>query len=116
MANSSEVSLETFYDDIIKELEKIQAEGRLSHPKMNRNDFNKYLALKSAQLQNDAPAGKKARRKNSKEKKFQDDEDFNIDMESSGDKIVTTVFPTPTSDSTSDLNDTTIIFDQEQED
>lgn len=66
-------------------------------------------------MQNDAPSDdKKLRRKMSKKKKYQDDEDFNIDMESSGEKL-TTVFPTQPTDSTTDLNDTTIIFDQEQE-
>lgn len=68
-------------------------------------------------MQNDAPAVKKVRKKmNRKNKKYQDDEDFNLDLESSGDKMsVTTVYPTPTSDPSSDLNDTTIIFDQEQD-
>ena len=47
-----------------------------------------------------------------KAKKFQDDEDFNLDFESSGDKM--SVVTAPTTDP-SDLNDTTIIFDQEQE-
>lgn len=65
-------------------------------------------------MQNDSPVDKKPSKKINK-KKYQDDEDFNIDMESSGDKIVTTMFPTPTSDPSSDLNDTTIIFDQEQD-
>lgn len=113
LANSSEVSLESFYEDIIKELQKFQIEARRSYPKMNRNDFNEFLKRKSIQIQNDSPV---VRKKISKKKKYQDDEDFNIDMESSGDKIVTTAFPTPTADPSSDLNDTTIIFDQEQED
>lgn len=75
------------------------------------------MQLISTQLQNDSPTAKKTRRKaNKKNKKYQDDEDFNLDLESSGDKMsVTTVYPTPTSDPSSDLNDTTIIFDQEQE-
>lgn len=115
MANSSQVSVETFYEDIIKELHKLQAEGFRSHPKMNREDFNNFLKVKS-RYQNDSPIDKKQSKKINKKKKYQDDEDFNIDMESSGDKIVTTMFPTQTSDPSSDLNDTTIIFDQEQED
>lgn len=66
-------------------------------------------------MQSDEAIIKKLRKKLNKKKKYQDDEDFNIDMESSGDKVVTTMFPVPTPDP-SDLNDTTIIFDQEQDD
>lgn len=121
MANSTEVSAETFFIDIIKQLQKIQSDAQESisdeHHKLNRSSFNHYLNYISSQMQNDAPAIKKARKKmNKKSKKYQDDEDFNLDLESSGDKMsVTTVYPTPTSDPSSDLNDTTIIFDQEQE-
>lgn len=95
----------------------MQSEAQKSQPKMNRSEFNNHLNFRSLQMQmqNDAPSDdKKLRRKMSKKKKYQDDEDFNIDMESSGEKL-TTVFPTQPTDSTTDLNDTTIIFDQEQE-
>ena len=77
---------------------------------MNRNDFNIYLLNKGEEMQNDE---QKIRKKMNKKKKFTDDEDFNIDMESSGERV-TTNFPIQTmSDSSNDLNDTTIIFDQE---
>lgn len=115
LANNSEVSAETFFVDIIKQLHKIQSNAQEDYPKLNRSGFNIYLNLISTQLQSDEPVARKARNKkmNKKNKKYQDDEDFNLDLESSGDKMsVTTVYPTPTS---SDLNDTTIIFDQEQE-
>lgn len=78
--------------------------------------LNAYMKYQSAQVQNDAPNDKKSRKKANKNKKMQDDEDFNIDTESSGEKLVTTVFPTQApQDTTTDLNDTTIIFDQEQD-
>lgn len=86
-------------------------------PKMNRSEFNSFLHLKSLELQSESPSDKKLVKRTNKKKKYQDDEDFNIDMESSGDKIVTTMFTTQQpSDSSNDLNDTTIIFDQEQDD
>lgn len=120
LANSSEVTAETFFTDIINQLHKMQNDAQDSlpddHAKLNRSSFNHYLKVTSIQLQRDAPAEKKALKKMNK-KKYQDDEDFNLDLESSGDKmsVVTTVYPTPTPDPSSDLNDTTIIFDQEQE-
>lgn len=91
-----------------------EAEGAqpADKPKMNRSEFNHYLQMKSSQLQNDSPMMELTLDKTTKNDD-QDDEDF--DMESSGDKV-TTVFPAPSSDPTSDLNDTTIVFDQEQED
>lgn len=86
-----------------------------SQPKeerLNRSEVNNYLQTK---YQRDAPFQPK-RNKLSKKKKFSDDEDFNSDTESSGDKAPTTMFaPTHAPDPTSDLNDTTIIFDQEQD-
>lgn len=121
MANNSEVTAETFFNDIIKQLHRIQNDAQESlpedHPKLNRTGFNHYLKFISTKIQRDAPGDKKARKKN---KKYQDDEDFNLDLESSGDKMsdkmsVTTVYPTPTPDPSFDMNDTTIIFDQEQE-
>lgn len=116
LANNTEVSAKTFYEDIVKQLLKLQAEAQRTQPRerMNRSGFNDFLS--DLAMQNDSPLSKKYKKKFAKKKKIQDDEDFNIDMESSGDKIVTTSFPSPTPDSTADLNDTTIIFDQEQED
>lgn len=116
MANHSQVSVETF----IENLQKLQIEAQrfqpADQPKMNRSDFTNYLNFQSIQIQQDAPNEKNFRRKKmNKKKKYQDDEDFNIDMESSGEKL-TTVFPTQASDSSNDLNDTTIIFDQEEQD
>lgn len=118
LANNTEVSAETFFADIIKQLQKMQLEAQRSQPegqpKINRSEFNNYLNFKSIQMQSDEAIIKKLRKKLNK-KKYQDDEDFNIDTESSGDKV-TTMFPVPTPDPASDLNDTTIVFDQEQED
>lgn len=89
-------------------------EAQKAHPKdqskMNRSEFNRYLHIKSTQLQSDAPIEQIV----DKNKKSDDQDDEDFDMESSGDKV-TTIFPTSTPD-TSDLNDTTIVFDQEQED
>lgn len=77
---------------------------------LNRSEVNQLLQTK---YQRDAPF--KPKRKNmSKKKKFSDDEDFNSDTESSGDKIATTMF-VPTHVPPADMNDTTIIFDQEQD-
>lgn len=111
------MSAEEFYTEIIKKLQKLHSEARKAHPKdqpkMNRNDFNNYLTMKSLQMQNDEQdKDSKIRQRVNKKKKFPDDEDFSSDSESSGDRA-TTMFPPPTSDTTSDLNDTTIIFDQE---
>lgn len=120
LANSTEVSAETFYVDIIKQIQKLHVEAQRAmpkdQPKMNRSEFNNFLHLKSIELQSEAPTDKKLEKRMNKKKKYQDDEDFNIDMESSGDKIVTTMFTTQPPDSSTDLNDTTIVFDQEQED
>lgn len=109
------MSAERFYADIITEIQIIQKEAQRAHPKdqpkMNRSDFNRYLHLKSIQLQNDAPDERSA--KNTKKKNDdQDDEDFDTEMESSGDKSTTISTSTPDS---SDLNDTTILFDQDQD-
>lgn len=105
------MSVETF----IKQLQKLQAEAQQAQtkqrPKMMRSEFNNYLAQQSSILQNDAPVDKKIQTKVSKKKRYQDDED--LDMESSGDKAVTTTFPIQTQESVTDLNETTIIFDQE---
>lgn len=114
LANNTEVSAEDFYTNLITNIHKMRTEARRAHPKdqpkMNRNDFNIYLLNKGEEMQNDE---QKIRKKMNKKKKFTDDEDFNIDMESSGERV-TTNFPIQTmSDSSNDLNDTTIIFDQE---
>lgn len=117
LSSNAEVSAETFYADIIKQLVKMQQEAQRAQPKMNRSEFNNYLTVKSGQMESNEAIIKKLRKKLNKKKKYQDDEDFNIDMESSGDKIVTTVFPDPTTDPLiGDLNDTTIIFDNEEQD
>lgn len=96
----------------------IEAQHSQPHdqPRMNRSEFNNFLSFKSDQMQSDEAVVNKLRKKSNKKKKYQDDEDLNIDMESSGDKVVTTMFPIPTPDPLFDLNDTTIIFDQEQDD
>jgi hypothetical protein len=115
LANKSEVSAETFFADFIKQLYKLQYEYTDDHTKLNRSGLNNLLNSLSNQMQSDQP--KKVSKKLRKNKKYQDDEDFNMDLESSGDKmsVVTTVYPTPTPDPSSDLNDTTIIFDQDPE-
>lgn len=117
LANKSEVSTEKFYAGIIKQIQAMQREAQKSHPKdqpkMNRSDFNHYLHLKSIQLQNDETTEERLSKDKDINKKAEDQDDEDFDMESSGDK--TTVFPTSTPD-ISDLNDTTIVFDQEQED
>lgn len=79
---------------------------------MNRSEFNKYLKFKAIEIQQKQQQKKIRKRLN---KKNQDDEDFNIDTESSGEKLVTTVFPAQAPDLSTDLNDTTIIFDQQDE-
>ena len=118
LINKTEVSAEQFYLDLIKQIQVLQKEAQKTHPKdqpkMNRSDFNRYLHLKSIQLQNDSPIEKKLSKNVNKDKKNDDQDDEDFDIESSGDKV-TTIFPTSTPD-TSDLNDTTIVFDQEQED
>lgn len=79
---------------------------------MTRLEFNRYLKDISATT---VSMDRKMRKKMNK-KKIIDDEDLNMDMESSGDKDQqpVTTFPSQlTSDANSDLNDTTIIFDQE---
>lgn len=97
-------------DTFIKQLQKLQAEAQQyqtkQSTKMSRAEFNNYMAL-----QNDAPVDKEIREKKNKKKKYHDDED--LDIESSGEKAVVTTFPIQTQESVSDLNDTTIIFDQE---
>lgn len=112
LANSSEVSVDTFFSDFIKQLTKLKPSNQEDFIKLNRSGFNNYLEFISNQLQSDEPK-KKNHRKVKKDKKYQDDEDFNLDLESSGDKM--SVVTAPTTDPSSDLNDTTIIFDQEQE-
>lgn len=89
---------------------------------MSRSDFNTFLESKSREIQQmyrmmeNEENERKIMRRNNKKKKFQDDEDLNVDMESSGgDKLVTTEYPSSTADTTANLNDTTIIFDQEQD-
>lgn len=72
------------------------------------------MAQQSSILQNDVSVDKKIQKKVNKKKRYQDDED--LDMESSGhgiDKALTTSFPIQTQESVTDLNETTIIFDQE---
>jgi hypothetical protein len=113
LANRSEVSAETFFADFIKQLYKLQSDNSDDQPKLNRSGLNNLLNSLSHQLQSDEP--KRPSKKARKNKKYPDDED--MDLESSGDKmsVVTTVYPTPTPDPSSDLNDTTIIFDQDPE-
>lgn len=110
MANSTEVSLETFYEDLLKQIEKLQNDAKEKWGKEKISEFNNFLESESKKLHREDR--KLQRRKNNK-KKFQDDED--LEMESSGDKMVTTVYPSSTADTTANLNDTTIIFDQEQD-
>lgn len=108
MANNSVVPVEAF----IESLKKMQLEAQsymIGGEPINRSEFNKFLHFKSIEMQHRAANEKKVRKRMNK--KNQDDEDFNIDMESSGEKLVTTVFPTQAPD----LNDTTIIFDQQDE-
>lgn len=115
LSNNSEVTAEAFYQDIIKQIYQLQNEARDRFgKKLIRSDFNSFLDQKSKEMQQNDE--RKILRKTNKKKKFQDDEDLNLDMESSGgDKLVTTVFPSSTADTTANLNDTTIIFDQEQD-
>jgi hypothetical protein len=120
LINDTDVSVDAFYDEIIKHLQKLHSEALKTHPKLTRNEFNRYVqesanynSLRSAPL--DRKMRKKMRMNN--KKKISDDEDLSVDMESSGgggdkDQLVTTYPPAITSES-SDLNDTTIIFDQE---
>ncbi|CRL07027.1 CLUMA_CG019988, isoform A [Clunio marinus] len=116
LANNSDISVDKFIKNLQKMQQDILNSQTNNQQRMNRTDFNNYLNFKSKSIeyQRDAPNEKKLRRKMNKKKKFQDDED--LDMESSGEKSVTTVFPTQAYDFSSDLNDTTIIFDQEQDD
>lgn len=115
LANDSEVSAETFFEDILKQIQKMHAEILRTvpkdQPKMNRSEVNNYLQTK---YQRDAPFYPKQSKMVSK-KKYPDDEDFNSDTESSGDKIATTMFPTPAPDPLADMNDTTIIFDSQDD-
>jgi hypothetical protein len=116
LANNSEVSIEAFYENFMKQIQTIHNEIQRSQPKdqpkMNRSEVNNFLQTK---YQRDAPFMSQKSQKMSKKKKYSDDEDFSSDTESSGDKIVTTMFPTHVPDISTDLNDTTIIFDQEQD-
>lgn len=115
MANSSEISLESFYEDLIHQLTQLQNEAKDKWGKEKISEFNNFLETQSKKLIREER--KMMRRKNNNnKKKFHDDEDLNIDMESSGgDKLVTTIYPSSTADTTANLNDSTIIFDQEQD-
>lgn len=118
LANNTEVAAESFYQDIIKQIMQLQVEARDRFgKKLSRSDFNNFLDMKSREMQQSQQfEERKAQRRKNKKKKFPDDEDLNADMESSGsEKLVTTVFPSSTADTTANLNDTTIIFDQEQD-
>lgn len=112
MVNGTEISAETFYRDIILQIQKIQAKTENLQSDESQSEFSNYPTL--VENEGQAVIVKKARKKSkfSKKKKFQDDED--LDFESSGDKGLTTVYPV--TDSASDLNDTTIVFDQEEQD
>lgn len=123
LANNTELSAESFYHDIIRQITQLQFEAKDKYgKKMSRSDFNNFLESKSRDMQQmqrmkeNEENERKIMRRNNKKKKFHDDEDLNVDMESSGgDKLVTTMFPSSTADTTDNLNDTTIIFDQEQD-
>jgi hypothetical protein len=114
LINDTDVSVEAFYDEIIKHLQKLQSQN----PKLNRNEFNRYIqeSASYSSHMSERKMRKKMMRMNTK-KKIIDDEDMNLDMESSGDKeqIPITTYPPPLTSESPDLNDTTIIFDQEPE-
>lgn len=84
---------------------------------MTRSEFNKYMH-ENARFYSHSLSDRKHRKKMktlSNKKKIVDDEDLNMDMESSGDKdqVLATTYPPPLTSEAPDLNDTTIIFDQE---
>ncbi|KAG5670924.1 hypothetical protein PVAND_001153 [Polypedilum vanderplanki] len=122
LINGTDIPAEVFYNEIIKKLKNLHSDALKIHPKLTKNEFNRYIQESDGNFNShtmDKKLRKKIIRMNNK-KKIIDDEDLNPDMESSGDKdqIITTFSPPLTSES-SDLNDlnndTTIIFDQEEE-
>ena len=103
-------------------LHHIHSNAIKNHARMrDRSEFNRYLETmtyeEAATTMSMDENNKKMRRKikMKQSKKIVDDEDLNLDMESSGDKdqLLLTTFPAPTSEPTTDMNDTTIIFDQD---
>lgn len=104
--NGTELSIEAYYDALIKYLNEERAILRaLKAPaKPTRTEFNEHLSKGSI-----TPLMLRIQKGTKKWNKNSDDED---DIEESGDKelITTTQFPTSQPDQN---NDTTIVFDQE---
>jgi len=102
-------------------LHHIHSNAINNHARMrDRVEFNRYLetmTFEEVATTMSMDANKKIRRKMKQSKKIVDDEDLNLDMESSGDKdqLLGTTFPPPTSEPSTDMNDTTIIFDQDSD-
>lgn len=121
LINNTVISLDTFYNNTMIHLHHIHSNAIKNHARMrDRVEFNRYLetmTYEEVATTMSMDANKKMRRKIKQSKKIVDDEDLNVDMESSGDKdqLMVTTFPPPTSEPSTDMNDTTIIFDQDPE-
>lgn len=107
LINSTEVSAEQFYNSIIKTLQSQNEKDSIET--VNSPHFEKYFSMQHHEehLMTDG----KVRMKHDK-KKMQDDED--LDFESSGEKLMTTINPPKTEISPADPNETTMVFDQDE--
>lgn len=114
--NDTDLTLEAYISALIQHLNQEKARFSSIQAKFNRNEFNQYL-YRASRPSPSSPSQRKREMKSVELKKNQkniaDDED---DIEISGDKelMVTTNFPI--SEAPQDLNnDTTIVFDQDNE-
>ena len=108
LINSTEVSAEQFYNSIIKTLQLQNEKDSIETD--NSPQVEKYFnMLKHTEEHRMIDA--KVRMKHEK-KKIHDDED--LDFESSGEKLMTTINPPKTENSSADPNETTMVFDQDE--
>ena len=113
--NDTDLSLEAYITALIEHLnqEKARFSSTSMQAKINRNEFNQYLNRASRPSSQSQRKRKMSDAVKKNQKNTHDDED---DIEISGDKemMVTTNFPI--SEAPQDLNnDTTIVFDQDQD-
>lgn len=120
LINNTVISLDSFYNNTMIYLHEVHSNAIKNHARMrDRGEFNRFLeTMVYEEMATTIPMDKNKKRRKIKSKKIVDDEDLNVDMESSGDnkeQLIGTTYPTPTSEPSTDMNDTTIIFDQEPE-
>lgn len=122
LINETDLTLESYLVALMQYMKQEESRFnslRTSQAKFNRNEFNQYLSRASrplSLLSSPTPSQQQLQRKRKMTKKDQknmpDDED---DIEISGDKEMMVTTNYPISEAPQDLNDTTIVFDQDIE-